>query len=674
MDQKKINRKAAVAVGVKIILTVCLCAFFAWFLLGRELCMDNAGLYAKGKIVSMSVLTLLAILFLWIPNPFQEKKRVNTVLLLAVTFFAGILNFVGMEYVSGNFAKLRHLIGLANLVVIYFLMMTIFAIFNRIKVSVTVTTAALYVFTLGNYFTMLFRGIPILASDLLLIRTAMSVAGDFVYKINYNVLVYSMFLLLILILLARIPEQERLPRKLRFAYLGSYAVVLGVFLYIFCFSDTLSKYKVKVNHFNPSRSYAMNGSIMTFARSVQMVGLDKPKGYSPEKVEQLAQPYVQAYEEDTAEYRTPNVIVVMNEAFADLQAINGAFETNVDVMPVIHSLKEDVIKGTAYSSVFGGYTANSEYEFLTGHSMAHLNGVVPFQFLIKKPMASLASRLDKLGYDGLLAIHPYKKQGYNRDVAYNKLGFSDFIAIEDMNDREHEYVRNLISDADDSKEVILQYEKIRQQSDQPVFIYNVTMQNHAGWEIPFDNFTPDVEILDSAPEYQTYEVKQYLSLIKLSDAALGQLIDYFSRVDEDTVIVFFGDHEPKLSSDFFAKMLGKKVSALNAEETMQRYEVPYVIWANYDIEEKDYGDISLNYLSCVLADATGMKLTPYQRYLMDLYEKVPVITNHGYWDKDHKFYEDVDAQSPYKEILEQYEYTQYNNLSDTGNRVENFFD
>lgn len=668
--QKAGRMRTALLIGRGAV-TLLVCGIFVWFLTNKELSMGKEG-YDTAKIAKMAVLSLLQIFFVWIPYPFRGRKRIGTLLLLLLALLGGVMNFLCMETVNGDLTKLRHLIGLANLLVIYFMMMTVFAIAGRVKIAVTVTTLLLYIFTLGNYFTNLFRGIPVLASDLLLVRTALSVAGGFTYTIDYDVLLYTMLMLLLFILLARVPEQEKPGRKLRLFYLGGYAVILGCFLYVFAFSNTLERLNIKVHHFNPNRSYASNGSIMTFARSIQMVGQKTPDGYSPQKVQKLAEPYILDYETDSKEYRTPNVIVVMNEAFSDLQAIGDAFETDVDVMPVIHSLAENTVKGTAYSSVFGGYTSNSEYEFLTGHSMAFLNGVVPFQFLIKRPMANLTTHLAGLSYGGLMAIHPYKKNGYNRVVAYRNLGFADFRAIEDMGDREHEYVRNRISDADDALEIILQYEKLRRTTDAPVFLYNVTMQNHSPWDEPFDNFVPDVKVLDE--EYNTFELQQYLSLLKLSDAALGQLIDYFREVEEDTVIVFFGDHQPKLASSFYNKLLGKKASKLTGEETMQKYQVPYVVWTNYDIEEKEYGEISLNYLQTVMADAAGMKLTPYQRYLMELRSDIPVITAHGYWDKDHNFYEDTDAASPYKEELDLYEYTQYNNLSDGKNRIQNFFD
>lgn len=660
-------------IGGSILATILVVFLFAFLIYKKEFYYDAEKLL-PAHILWPAMVSLISIVTIWIKNPLSTRGNSIGIGVLAVA--AGVINFFGMELVSGDLTLLRHLVGILNLVLIYFVMMTVFALCNRIKPAIIATTLLMYVFTLANYFTNLFRGIPILASDLAIIKTATVVAGDFEYKVDYYVVFYTMLVLCLFIFVFRLKEKEKLPLKGRMVYLGGYAVVLACFLYAIVFSNTLERLNVEVQPFDPNRSYNSNGSMLTFLRSCQMVKIDKPQGYSVEELDAFAQSYREDYETDTKEYRTPNVIVVMNEAFSDLQEVK-AFETNMDVMPVIHSLSENTVKGTAYSSVFGGKTSNSEYEFLTGHSTAFLNDVVPFQFLIKKPMSNLTTILKNDNYQGMLAIHPHYKRGYNRDIAYGQLGFNQFIAIEDMTG-EHEWVRNHISDADDVRQLIAHYEELKAGSDEPVYLYNVTMQNHSPWTEVFDNFTPDVKVTDeellSNETLNILEIEQYLSLLKLSDASLGILIDYFSQVEEDTVIVFFGDHQPKLDSSFYNAIFGKKVSQLSQEEYMQRYEVPYVIWANYDIEEKDYGDISLNYLSTVMMDAADIKLPAYNRFILELMEEVPVVTTNGYWGKNRQFYADVDEESPYKEILNLYEWTQYNNLMDANNRIENFFD
>ena len=672
LEKKRDKRECLILAG-KILGTVLAVSLFIFLLCHKEFYCKNEQILIA-RILWPLFLSVLAVAGIWVKNPLPSRG--NTIGLFVVALAGGIINFLGMEMVSGDLEKLRHLIGILNLVIIYFVMMSVYALCNRMKAAIGVTTVLMYVFTVANYFTNLFRGIPILASDLALIKTATVVAGDFEYTVNYQVVLYTMLVVCLFVFLFRLKEKEKLPKKGRLVYLGGYVVILAVFLYAVVFSNTLERLKINVQPFDPNRSYNSNGSVLTFIRSCQMVKLSQPEGYSLDGMEEFAQSYREEYEQDTEEYRTPNVIVVMNEAFSDMQAV-GAFETNMDVTPVIHSLSENTIKGYAYSSVFGGKTSNSEYEFLTGHSTAFLNDVVPFQFLIKKPMANLTTILKNEDYQGMLAIHPHYRRGYNREIAYGNLGFDQFISIEDMVG-EHEYVRNRISDADDVGQIIEHYEELRKTSDAPIYLYNVTMQNHSPWDEVFDNFTPDVKVTDERiltnEQINLLEIEQYLSLVKLSDASLGKLIDYFSQVEEDTVIVFFGDHQPKLSNEFYKTLFGKKVSELTQKENMQRYKVPYVIWTNYDIEEKDYGDISLNYLSTVMMDGADMKLKPYNRFLLELMEEVPIFTVNGYWDKNHEFYGEVNEESPYKEMLDLYEYTQYNNLVDTNNRIENFFD
>ena len=80
--------------------------------------------------------------------------------------------------------------------------------------------------------------------------------------------------------------------------------------------------------------------------------------------------------------RPVNVIVIMNESLSDLSVLPGV-ESNTDAMPFLRSLTENTIKGYAYSSVFGGTTANSEYEFLTGNTTAFLPaGTVPYHLYV----------------------------------------------------------------------------------------------------------------------------------------------------------------------------------------------------------------------------------------------------------------------------------------------------
>lgn len=83
-----------------------------------------------------------------------------------------------------------------------------------------------------------------------------------------------------------------------------------------------------------------------------------------------------------------------------------------------------------------------------------------------------------------------------------------------------------------------------------LFLFNVTMQNHGGYEETHDNFNQEVWLTGEL-EGKFPKTDQYLSLMKESDEALEYLISYFEECEEPTMIVLFGDHQPSVEDEFF---------------------------------------------------------------------------------------------------------------------------
>lgn len=184
------------------------------------------------------------------------------------------------------------------------------------------------------------------------------------------------------------------------------------------------------------------------------------------------------------------------------------------------------------------------------------------------------------------------------------------------------------------------------------------MQNHSGYTEEFANFTPDITINGT----DSQSLSQYLSLIKESDKALEELVNYFSEQEEKTVIVFFGDHQP---ADFVVEPIlqlqGRSGSSLTEAEQAQRYEVPFLIWANYDIEEAQKVEISANYLSGLVLEAAGVPLPVYQTYLEELRQTVPVLS--AQWMVTAGGY--VGLPDEQEDVLSQYRKMQYYLLFDS---------
>ncbi|MBO5522782.1 MAG: LTA synthase family protein, partial [Roseburia sp.] len=364
----------------------------------------------------------------------------------------------------------------------------------------------------------------------------------------------------------------------------------------------------------------VDGIAVTFVMNLAYMSIDKPSGYQAAEAAAVLAEYEEQDRGEVPE-ELPNIIVVMNEAFSDLSVL-GDFETNEDYMPFLHSLQngaENTVTGMLNVSVCGGNTANTEFEFLTGNTMAFLpQGSIPYQQYITGEMAALPEYLQSLGYE-TVATHPYNAGGWERDTVYPWLGFERSVFKDDY--LFPSYVRQYISD-DSCVDKLIEFYETKEEGT-PLFAFNVTMQNHGGYQEAYENFTPDITVADS----ENFSLRQYLSLIKLSDASLERLVSYFSNVEEKTVIVFFGDHQPSdtVASTILSKN-GMSWNNLSEDELKLRYQVPYVMWANYDIEEETGADTSANYLAAEVLERAGVPVSAYQSYLLQLKEEYPVIS------------------------------------------------
>ena len=110
-----------------------------------------------------------------------------------------------------------------------------------------------------------------------------------------------------------------------------------------------------------------------------------------------------------------------------------------------------------------------------------------------------------------------------------------------------------------------------------------------------------------------------------------RLLNYFSGRDEPVVIVMFGDHQANLGESTYEHLLGKPEDELTPEELMEKYKIPFVVWANYDIEEEVIEKTSLNYLYSIMADRLNLPQTPFQSYLLDFQKQIPALAAGGYW-------------------------------------------
>lgn len=237
------------------------------------------------------------------------------------------------------------------------------------------------------------------------------------------------------------------------------------------------------------------------------------------------------------------------------------------------------------------------------------------------------------------------------------LGFDEFYGWEDPLPGT-DIFRLYMSDRANYHNVKYLYES--KQADASRFIFNVTMQNHGGYAEGKPSI--DVTSQPADEDMQTSQLQEYLSLLRESDDAFRELVEYYQNVEKDTIILMFGDHQPGLGSESYQKM-DERVLAEDAtlEERQKQYTSSFVMWANFDIEEQEDVFVSANYLRPLLLETAGMKLSSYDNFLLKLREKYPAINAFGYCDTDGNWYEIDDVQDS---MIQQYAWLHYYNVFD----------
>lgn len=556
----------------------------------------------------------------------RAKKCVPYLFLIIIP----VLNFWLLEWFTHNpFETMKPYVQWMNVALFWFSALFLFGLTGRVSRALGIQTVFCIIYGLANYFVLEFRGAPIQPWDILSIGTAASVADNYEYKLDKDALTALIGLLALLVMEFFLRAGFPRSGKKRRVWIARAALCLVTGLLCFGYTKMLhnedfvqKKLRLYDKLFTPTTIQFKNGTVTAFLMELQYMSVEKPAGYS----EDSAKEALASYETADVPERTPNIIVIMNEAFSD-PAVLGQFSTNEDYMPFVHSLldgAEDTVSGLLNVSVKGGNTANTEFEYLTGSSMAFLPyGSIPYQQYIKDETPSMASWLSDFGYR-TVAMHPYRAAGWDRNKVYPLMGFDEMYFEEFYEDSA--LVRKYVSDEADYEKLIRIYEQ--KEPGQPLFLFNVTMQNHSSYNdwADYDNFTPDI----TADGIDSDVLSAYLSLMKLSDQAIEELVQYFSEEEEDTVIVFFGDHQPTDSViNPILKLNGTTSSALSPEEEAGRYQVPFFIWANYDIEEESCLNISANYLASRTLDAAGLPKPGYFSFLTELEKQVPVISaNH----------------------------------------------
>lgn len=414
-------------------------------------------------------------------------------------------------------------------------------------------------------------------------------------------------------------------------------------------------YSQKMNYYN-------TGFIGGFLYNLKIDPMEKPKGYSEEKIKEITSHYQKLADEKnkTASEEQPNIIYVMSESFSDPSRLNGV-EITGDPLADYYAVADQTYSGQMLSQNYGGGTANIEFEALTGFSMGVFNAqlTTPYTMLVPKmnQLPSIVSTLKDQNYH-TTAIHPYNTSMYKRKDVYEVLGFDEFISENTMTYTDTIEDNPYISDASAYQEVM----DLLKEDDTPQFIHLVTMQTH----MPYDGKYQQLEYTAKTEDNSGISsLENYLQDISYSSQSLKAFTEELKKLSRRTLVVFWGDHLPGIYSD----------TIQNSNEKHTLHETQFLMFDSQgELEKTEAPVTSPFYFAADLMNQTNQQTTGFYQLLLALQNELPAFERELYY-QEGQWHREAQLNKKQAELYQAYEMIQYDIVSGEKYSLQtNFFE
>ena len=569
-----------------------------------------------------------------------------------------------------------------NALTAFCLTLILFAMLGRWWLSTALSGAVFTIIALINYYTRDLHGSALMPQDILNLGTAAEVMGSYTLKITHDVIKIA---LLFLPILAIAFVQRRLckgaPKRASWPARGVRVAGSSLCVFLVMFFGYFGPVTIK-----PKTTYgwAWQNTYYTYgylagtieATSLMADPIIEPEGYSDDAaVEAFAKAdgYTGPATAETAQ-DYPDVVLILSESFYDFDLVTD-LQADTDIMPVTKNLPNSVY-GHTISPHVGGGTNSTEYEMLTSNSLILMPSITPFNWLNLYNANSVVSYLKGLGYS-TMAAHPYTNSNYRRDSAWLALGFDETHFEDDFPTQDRYGDRPYQTDSATYKDWEKLYEAMPE--DKPRFSFLVSIQSHGD----YDMNDASLDVVHAATDYGEYDelMDEYLSCIKMTDAAVQELCDYFTAQYEKTgrkvIVAMAGDHAPS----FVTHVADPSFAAGNDLELLQR-STPFFIWANYPLEHTDAAVSTadpLNRMDMVMLTPTllqqaGLPLSDYYKYLLEMKQNTPVVTAANDYMKADGTTAEYGVDPALDAWVKGYLNLEYNNIGAHAKRDQSIFD
>ena len=614
-------------------------------------------------------------------NFFHKSTVIHTVLPLLLALAAAFVGWFQLElsdavpaaYLAAQWPVYAPLNALTALC----LTLLLYALTGCWSRATGLSGAVLTVLALVNYYTRDLHGSAVMPEDVLNLSTAAEVMGSYTLQITGTVVAIVLLYLPVLLaawlqarLCADLPKRAA-PKARAARYAGCAAGIFAV-LYAGYFAPFAPLPRSDAG-WTWQTAYYRHGFLASSVETCRLLGdaVIQPAGYDEAALPDIAA----AAERPNAETDDrPDILLILSESLYDFSLVTDP-QTDAALMPVINALP-NAVRGHTVSANVGGGTNVTEYEMLTSNSAMLVPTVTPFNGLDFSDANSVVGYLKSLGYT-TMAAHPYAASNYNRDVVWQQLGFDETHFMQDFPTQETYGARPYQTDSATYRDWQALYEAMP--ADKPRFSFLVSIQTHGDYTMNDDT----QNLVHAATDYGAFDhtMDEYLSCVQMSDAAFGELCEYFTdlyaRTGRKVIVAMAGDHAPSFVTHVSDPALGQ-----GSELTLLQRSTPFVIWANYPLPHADAAQnpadplnrMDMVMLTPTLLEQAGLPLSDYYRYLLTLKDTAPVVTGaEDYTLPDGTaaaFGEDAARDA----LVRGYFDLEYNNIGTRANRVQTIFE
>ena len=328
---------------------------------------------------------------------------------------------------------------------------------------------------------------------------------------------------------------------------------------------------------------------------------------SRETIQQIFKSFPNQTDPKLTAEQQPNIVIVMDESWWDPRLLEKKLPKHL--MPFMDAHRVS----SMLSPSFGGGTANVEFEALTSLNTLFFRNELVYVSKIKRPIYSLPLYLNSLGYS-TVAMHNNWHYYYNRSRVYQQLGFEKFVSLENMlNQQNRSIAVNQGGWASDNLLFSAIQDELSQQSDQPKFIYAITVENHPMYgddRYGKQNFKFKADLSETSKQ----KLSTYTAGVARSDQKLQALAQFIQQLKRPTILLVFGDHLPNLQGVYDEYHYFDQDPQ---RENARNYQTPLVLWANYPVKRQYLSGnyIPASFLAAKLLKTANLPLSNYYQFI-----------------------------------------------------------